>query len=1176
MNCSRVPDLLLLTVVGLVFTAHARGQIRDDQAALRTLRVPDGFEIRLFAGADLCHNPTAIDVDVYGRVWVAEGVNYRSSFNPGPGPKDPGADRIKVFEDTDGDGRADRVTVFCDQIPIVPMSVCVAGDQVHVGVAPEWWLFDGASAREPVGRNKRVLLTGFHHTGRQTGWVDHDHAIHGLTLGPDGRLYFTVGDEGMSVTDRSGVAHRPRGGAVVRMEPDGTRMRVLADNFRNPYEACVDSFGRVFCSDNDDDGSAQVRICNVVDGGDYGYRHNPRLPASPTGHHWREDVPGVTPKILRTGQGSPCGILAYEGRLFPERFRGALIHCDCGAAPDAVVRAYHLKPAGAGFTVEVENLVTSTDKWFRPVDVAHAPDGSLYIADWYDAGVGGHGYQDKIIGRIYHLTVKGAPPPAKAPPPDLTTIPGLCSALMSPMPSVRFLAIQKLRERDAEAAAALANMARPGRHPLERARALWVLFGMGEIGRLVILANLKDPDPRFRALAVRMLREDTGQNLGSLLPLAGDADPEVRLEVAIALRDVPTVRCGPDLVRMARSLDPHDPWLVATLARALRDREPELLPQLFAHVETPEAEARALALAWQLNRAETVPFLAAVLRSPKAPDHYGQALGALGWIKDVAAGEAVAAAEVADSDPARVRAALDTLRRNIGSDWRALIERPVFAELFRKASADGTLLPGILSLAGAGGARAFAPQVLEIMDRPRLDPAARKAAVEALGQIRTPEALNRLQKFVAAARQPARPPDAPSTDEMALAALRALLGVDAADADGFGSGLLLDAAYPVDLRREAVRLLGRTPAGCRSLLTLASAGSLPTALKGDAAQVTNRCADKAVREQAAKLLALPRLAGDRPLPPVEEILRHPGDAGRGRAVFFKPQAQCAKCHRVGGVGAWVGPDLSQVGGKLAREGLLDAILNPSAAIAHEYVQYQVETARGQVLAGLVVEETAERLVLKNAEGERTMLPVRDVTSKTALPVSIMPEGLVQNLTDGELVDLLAYLASLKEPARTVGTWHAAGPLPLDIADPVVASGIDLAATYPGKGGAKVGWRKLSADREGRLDLEAACGTRAAAVFLHTALQSTAAQAGRLVVQAPPEVALVGWLNGRALQFDAASGGTDSGPAARAAVLPLKSGKNELALKLLGAEKAALALVATVVSPQGVEAPGSAP
>src|SRR5262245_32416428 len=155
--------VLALVITGLVAFAppeELQAQIKDDEAALKTMKVPEGFEIRLFAGADICHNPTAIDVDIYGRVWVCEGMNYRHQKLATP--LDPDADRIKVFEDTKGTGKADKVTTFIDKITIVPMTVCVVGDKCHVGVSPEWWRFDGASNRDkPVGKNKTVLLDGF-------------------------------------------------------------------------------------------------------------------------------------------------------------------------------------------------------------------------------------------------------------------------------------------------------------------------------------------------------------------------------------------------------------------------------------------------------------------------------------------------------------------------------------------------------------------------------------------------------------------------------------------------------------------------------------------------------------------------------------------------------------------------------------------------------------------------------------------------------------------------------------------------------------------------------------------------------------------------------------------------------------------------------------------------------
>jgi len=1163
--------LLLAAFIVWLPAEDVAAQIKDDHEALKTLKVPEGFEIRLFAGGDICHNPAAIDVDVYGRVWVCEGKNYRSTFAKAPTPKDPDGDRIKVFEDTDGDGKADKVTVFTDKIPVVPMTVCVAGDQCHIGVSPEWWRFDGAGDRKnPVGKNKTVLLNGFRKGGgKAPNWVDHDHALHGITLGPDGRFYFTVGDVGMTVTDNSGVRHNPNGAVMGRVDLDGKNMRILADNLRNPYELAVDSFGRVFCSDNDDDGNAQVRICYIIDGGDYGYRHNPKLAKSPTKHHWNEDVPGVTPKILRTFAGSPCGILAYEGKLLPERFQGALIHCDNGA-PQAV-RAYLTKQSGAGYTAEIENLVTSTDKWFRPADVAQAPDGSLYIADWYDSAVGGHSFRERELGRIYHLTMKGAPPPARTAAPDLTTVPGLLSSLMSPVPAVRHLAVTGLREKSKESLEPLTKLAREGKHPLERARALWVLFGMGDDGRKVIIEKLKDKDAAFRAMAVRMLREDADKNLELILPLASDDSAEVRQEVMIGVRDLPTAKVKAALLKLARAASPTDVWEAPTLGGILRKREPEFIAELLGGMNTAADEARALTIAWQLQRPEAVPFLAGVLKTPKAPEHFARALDALSFINDPAAGEAVASVAATDADAAHVRAALEVLKRKLGNEWKSVATKPVFGEVFARCQKDPTLVPAALALVGAAQAQDYIPKVLALIDQPGQDKGAKRAALEALGQIKSPQTIQKLKDIVKTVKgDPMKPATAP-TDELAFAAVTALYNMGAPDATKSVTDLVGDRAYPTDLRREAVKLLGRTPQGCQVLLKAAEANALPADVKGDASEVTNRSADKKVRDLASKLLPLPKLAGNRPLPPLKEILGKKGDTAKGQVVFFKNEAQCAKCHRVGGVGSWVGPDLSQVGAKLGKDALLDAIINPNAGIAHEYVQFTVATQKGAIYAGIIVEETADSLILKNANGDRLVVPLKEIAEKSAMSVSIMPEGLVAQLSDQELVDLLAYLGTLKQPAVPVPSWQMVGPFAPEAVPSEIEKAIDLKASYPGKGGAKVSWRKLGADREGRIDLEAALGTRQATAYLQAAVQSKAAQEGKLVLLLPADAKVTGWLNGKELKFTPVTAGNDpKAQPAQSANLPLTAGRGELLIKIVGSDKNPLTVTSTLVSPQGVE------
>ncbi len=156
--------------------------------------------------------------------------------------------------------------------------------------------------------------------------------------------------------------------------------------------------------------------------------------------HWHEEQPGVVPKILRTYFGSPTGMCVYEGKLLPKKYWGQLLHTDAGPRH---VRCYHLTPKGASYDVEREDMVTSTDSWFRPSDICVAPDGSVYVADWYDPGVGGHGMGDTTRGRVFRIAPKGNKP--SVPKVDLESKKGIVQGLASPALSVRYMAMARIR-----------------------------------------------------------------------------------------------------------------------------------------------------------------------------------------------------------------------------------------------------------------------------------------------------------------------------------------------------------------------------------------------------------------------------------------------------------------------------------------------------------------------------------------------------------------------------------------------------------------------------------------------------------------------------------------------------------------------------------------------------------
>ena len=298
----RLLHSVLLFLVALTGAA-IHGQQSPDQT-LRSLRAAPGLEVKLWAAEPMVSKPTNLTVDERGRVWVLEGSNYRRASRKQPDHR-PEGDRIVILEDTDQNGQADKVKVF-DQNPQirVPLGIAVLGDKVYVSQAPDLIVYTKDANDNIVKRE--VLLTGF-------GGPDHDHGLHAVVFGFDGKLYFNQGNTGFDVTDKSGKRLFSQGtgantrpgvgyfeGAVLRVNPDGTGLEVLGQNFRNPYEVAVDSFGNVFQTDNDDDGNAWTRLLYNMEGGNYGFRG----PLNKTwledrGTHWHMELPGVAPPCFQ-------------------------------------------------------------------------------------------------------------------------------------------------------------------------------------------------------------------------------------------------------------------------------------------------------------------------------------------------------------------------------------------------------------------------------------------------------------------------------------------------------------------------------------------------------------------------------------------------------------------------------------------------------------------------------------------------------------------------------------------------------------------------------------------------------------------------------------------------------------------------------------------------------------
>jgi putative membrane-bound dehydrogenase-like protein len=633
-----------LTLAGVSSQAQRQNGAGPEAAReqLAKMKVADGFEVTLFASEPMLYNPANMDIDARGRVWVTEGVNYRV-WNKW-GKLRPQGDRIVILEDTNGDGAADKETTFYQGNEInTALGICVLDNKVIVSCSPNVFVFTDENGDDKADK-KEVLFTGF-------GGVDHDHGVHAFVFGPDGKLYFNAGDQGRQVklpgseaplTDRFGIPvindGRPyRKGMVFRCNMDGSDFQVLGHNFRNNYEVCVDSFGTMWQSDNDDDGNRGVRLNYVMDYGNFGYTDEmtgagwnakrTNMEKDKPEQHWHLNDPGVVPNLFQTGNGSPTGIAFYEGDLMAG-FNKHILHCDAGPR---VVRAYGVKADGAGFKAEAKDLLTSSDDWFRPSDVCVAPDGSVLVADWNDAGVGGHQMADQklesMTGRIYRVAPKGHK--YQVPTVDLRIPQGAVTALQSPNHATRYLAWQSLSQGRSDSANALRRLWQSNR-PEHRARAWNILVRITGREHEFINAALTDKNADIRALPLRYLRAEKKNVIPVVKQLVLDSAPQVLRECALSLHRNPSPEAPELWAELAKKHDGKDRWYLEALGIGAATQDDkffeEWLKQVGENWNTPAGRD----IIWRIRSTKAPALLVKIIKDPKTPkeerDRYMRAL----------------------------------------------------------------------------------------------------------------------------------------------------------------------------------------------------------------------------------------------------------------------------------------------------------------------------------------------------------------------------------------------------------------------------------------------------------------------------------------------------------------------------------------------------------------------
>ena len=641
----------------MVFTSEPTsgqltGQEESTEVPVELFSLPAGLEVTIWAKTPLLRNPTNIDFDAKGRLWVAEGVNYRSK-----GSRQPEGDRIMILEDSTGSGTADKSTVFVQETDLAsPLGIAVFENRIVVSQPPNLLVYTDVNEDgkfEPQVDKREVLLTGF--GGRQ-----HDHSLHSVTAGPDGLWYWNQGNTGAEFTDKSGKTFRMGspyqmqnlaglksddghvwiGGFAARMNPDGSNVTVIGHNFRNSYEQAITSLGDVFQSDNDD--PPACRVTALMEGGNAGFasadgkrswgadrRPNQPVPVA----EWRQEDPGTMPAGDVYGGGAPTGVAFYENGALGKDWEGLLLACESGKN---VVFGYLPKTDGAGWKLEREDFFTSNKarewagsdflagagsttlkNWFRPSDVCVGPDGAIYVADWYDARVGGHGTRDdRTTGAIYRIAPKGFK--SKVPKFDLTTTAGQIAALKSPSVNVRYSGFTRLKAQGEKAVPAVAELLQDSNRFIA-ARAIWLLAQMGKSGSLKVNALLDSKDETTRLVAYRSLHRAETDSLALATRFAEDPSPAIRREVALHLRDVPATQSVPLLDKIASKFDGKDRAYLEAIGIGSDGKESAVYSEVSKRfAKNPEEwNDAAQWLTWRLHPAEATEAITARAQSLK-------------------------------------------------------------------------------------------------------------------------------------------------------------------------------------------------------------------------------------------------------------------------------------------------------------------------------------------------------------------------------------------------------------------------------------------------------------------------------------------------------------------------------------------------------------------------------
>lgn len=1111
-SCMKMAQKGILTFTENPSTAIKNAkEIRDKTPA----KVGEGLQLSLWASDSLAPDPVAMSVDDKGRVyltrtnrqkhsefdirghrdWMTASISLQTveerqaflhqTFAPerskenewlkdlnGDGNhdwKDLAVEKEEVWrlEDTNKDGVADvskRVlNDFNEEITDVAGGLLVREKDAFIAVAPDLWRLEDKNG-DGVWEKKTSISHGY---AVHIGFGGHN--LSGITEGPDGRIYWNMGDIGANITTVDGrkVAN-PNSGFIARSNPDGSDFEIFATGLRNTHEFVFDEYGNLISSDNDGDHPGErERLVHVVEGSDAGWRSNwqygkytdPKnnkykvwMDEKLSVPRWNGQAAYIMPPIMNYHNG-PTGMVYNPGTALGSEWKNKFFLVEFVGTPTwSHIWSFGLKPQGASFVLDGEKDILSG---VLPTGIQFGPDGALYVADWIN------GWDTKNYGRVWKLDVNKDKNDLEAARRETQRLMELkySKEPIEKLYNYLFYADKRIRQkaqfelvnRGKKGFQYLTNAANQKENQLARVHGIW---GIGQLSRkeqlysVPLIPFLNDSDPEIVVQAIKMLGDAEVKSVGgSLIPLLNNANPRVRFYAAEALGQLKHQEAVTPLINLLEANNDEDIYIRHAAVLALsRIGKVEPIVALASHPSKALRTAAVLVLR-RLSHEKVALFL-------KDQDEYIVTEAARAINDDLSIPAALPALADILKDKNFKSEAL--LRRAINAALRVGGEREldILIDFAKRADISDALKTEALATLGTWAN----PSVLDRVDgrfrgKIERDPSIVRAKIqpyiESFLKESNPETLVAVADLLAnlnisttndrlvgiySGGAPAKVKSAILTalNQLKYAQLEPLIKTGMADKEEAvrttALGLLNDSnvskeGLPVIVESIFSKGSLREQQQLLSVMSKLSGDKTISILEGFVEKLKNNKLAPTLRlelQEAVDATGNANLKAQLAAIKTENNLMAQfaealfgGNRNQGRDLFnYNSTAQCVRCHAVGGEGGNVGPDLSNIGNVLTREQLLQAMIEPSARLAPGYGTISLKLKDGQEVTGILAKETESEVVVKTSDAEPIVIATSRIAKRESLP-SGMPE-FGEVLSKREIRDIVEFLTTLKK------------------------------------------------------------------------------------------------------------------------------------------------------------------